>query len=171
MNAFLFCSLAVGVRWLWIGTMDFPAHCRHAQGIRFSLSLVSSSSCLLISLLGWASQGSMGVSSRGRGCGSTFYFELPLYASNGGNLVQPKPRRPNGTRTPRISSNRVFLSPSLSQNSSPQRPLDLPSIQYGFHISINNVPISISNLMMSVCLLKVTFPRGLLLQRTRMQTM
>ena len=48
MNAFLFCSLAVGIRWLWIGTMDFPAHCRHAQGIRFSLSLVSSSSCLLI---------------------------------------------------------------------------------------------------------------------------
>ena len=120
------------VRWLWIGTMDFPAHCRHAQGIRFFLSLVSSSSCLLISLLGWASQGSMGVSSRGRGFGSTFYFELPLYASSGGNLVQPKPRRRNGTRTPRVSSNRVFSSPALSQNSSPQRPLDLPSIQYGF---------------------------------------
>ena len=76
----------------------------------------------------------MGVSSRGRGFGSTFFFELPLYGSNGTKPVQSKPRLRSGTRTPRFPSNRVLSGPTLSQNSSSHRPSDLPSIQYGFHI-------------------------------------
>ena len=80
----------------------------------------------------------MGVSSRGRGFGSTFFFELPLYQCDKVDSIpiRSKPRPQSGAQSRRESSEKVYVTDSgpttsTSQNHTSERPLDLPSIQYG----------------------------------------
>ena len=81
----------------------------------------------------------MGVFSRGRGFGSTFFFELPLYRPD---KIEPiplrsKPRPQSGAQSARgSSSEKVYVSASgptscAAQNHTTERPPGLPSIQYG----------------------------------------
>ena len=127
-----FYSLSHSHRRLWIRAVDIQAHCGYAQGIRD----YPTAAFIRLGPIG-LSQGRMGVSSRGRGCGSTFFFELPLYRPGGNNFlpVRRKPRSRNSetrNRNRGDSPERVLRRVSTSPSS--ERPSDLPLIQYG-HIA------------------------------------
>lgn len=72
----------------------------------------------------------MGVTSAGKGCGSTFYFELPLYSSEFVTLQQQVPpqrvhRKPSpGLRGRMTTWNPFQINQSVSPNLQPFPPAD-----------------------------------------------
>ena len=73
--------------------MDLPTHYSPAQGAREKDSIqhaaihINISNCIAVLL-----QGFMGVTSAGRGLGSTFFFELPVFGPDYYRLTPPESR-------------------------------------------------------------------------------